>query len=186
MKYSLKLKKLPSLLGYILWKPSNTEQIMEKLNNFQIVYVGHTNLCKLCTTDHIMAHGTCGILKLGISQRPHSPIAEPGLPGGLFFFGGGGSTPRPKYYPVFMQIMIFKRVLPPPMYPIPPPPQKKAKTSRKPWELPLEALGNDQLCLERQPYWGQASSCKQSWCGRHGLSNILKLQATFLYSPTSR
>ena len=33
-----------------------------------------------------------------------------------------------------------------------------------------------------QPYWGQASSRKQSRCGRHGLSNILKLQATFLYS----
>ena len=32
------------------------------------------------------------------------------------------------------------------------------------------------------PYWGQASSRKQSQCGRHGLSNILKLQATFLYS----
>ena len=36
----------------------------------------------------------------------------------------------PKYYPVFMQIMIFKKVLPQ-MYPIPPPPQ--AKTSRKPY-----------------------------------------------------
>ena len=31
-------------------------------------------------------------------------------------------------------------------------------------------------------YWGQASSRKQSRCGRYGLSNILKLQATFLYS----
>ena len=31
-------------------------------------------------------------------------------------------------------------------------------------------------------HWGQASSRKQSECGRHGLSNILKLQATFLYS----
>ena len=30
--------------------------------------------------------------------------------------------------------------------------------------------------------WGQASSHKQSKCGRHDLSNILKLQATFLYS----
>ena len=29
---------------------------------------------------------------------------------------------------------------------------------------------------------GQVSSCKQSECGRHGLSNILKLQAMFLYS----
>ena len=33
-----------------------------------------------------------------------------------------------------------------------------------------------------QPYWGQASSRKQYRCGRHGLSNILKLQATFLYA----
>ena len=31
-------------------------------------------------------------------------------------------------------------------------------------------------------HWGQASSRKQSECGRHALSNILKLQATFLYS----
>ena len=31
-------------------------------------------------------------------------------------------------------------------------------------------------------HWGQASSRKQSECGRHGLSNIRKLQATFLYS----
>ena len=31
-------------------------------------------------------------------------------------------------------------------------------------------------------HWGQASSRKQSECGRHGLSNIPKLQATFLYS----
>ena len=34
-----------------------------------------------------------------------------------------------------------------------------------------------------QPYtWGQGSSRKQSRCGRHGLSNILKLHSTFLYS----
>ena len=31
-------------------------------------------------------------------------------------------------------------------------------------------------------HWGQASSRKQSKCGMHSLSNILKLQATFLYS----
>ena len=31
-------------------------------------------------------------------------------------------------------------------------------------------------------HWSEASSRKQSECGRHGLSNILKLQATFLYS----
>ena len=31
-------------------------------------------------------------------------------------------------------------------------------------------------------HWSQASSRKQSECGRHSLSNILKLQATFLYS----
>ena len=34
-------------------------------------------------------------------------------------------------------------------------------------------------------HWGQASSRKQSECGRHGLSNILKLQETFLYSKTN-
>ena len=38
------------------------------------------------------------------------------------------------------------------------------------------------LLGECNPYWGQASSHKQSRCGRYGLSNILKLQATFLYS----
>ena len=31
-------------------------------------------------------------------------------------------------------------------------------------------------------HWGQAGSRKQSECERHSLSNILKLQATFLYS----
>ena len=31
-------------------------------------------------------------------------------------------------------------------------------------------------------HWGQASSGNQSECGRHSLLNILKLQATFLYS----
>ena len=46
---------------------SNSERIMEKSRNFQIVYVGRTNLCKHCTTDHAR-----GIMKLGISQRPHS------------------------------------------------------------------------------------------------------------------
>ena len=35
---------------------------------------------------------------------------------------------------------------------------------------------------ECSPYWGQASSPKQSRCGRHGISHILKLQAAFLYS----
>ena len=49
---------------------------MEKSRNFQIDYVGRTNLCKHCTvTDHAR-----GIMKLGISQRPHSPIAELSLP----------------------------------------------------------------------------------------------------------
>ena len=38
------------------------------------------------------------------------------------------------------------------------------------------------LLGEYGPYWGQASSRKQFWCGSHGLSNILKLQARFLYS----
>ena len=31
-------------------------------------------------------------------------------------------------------------------------------------------------------HWGQTSSRKQSECGRHSLSTIFKLQATFLYS----
>ena len=48
-------------------------------------------------------------------------------------------------------------------------------------ELPLPLEVETSAC-QVQPYWGQASSRKQSRCGRHGLSNILKLQATFLYS----
>ena len=36
--------------------------------------------------------------------------------------------------------------------------------------------------IQSDPRWGQVSSRKQSECGRHGLSNILKLQATFLNS----
>ena len=40
------------------------------------------------------------------------------------------------------------------------------------WDSPAATLS----------HWGQASSRKQSECGRHGFSNILKLQATLLYS----
>ena len=41
---------------------------------------------------------------------------------------------------------------------------------------------NSERIMEKSRNWGQASSSKQSECGRHGLSNILKLQATFSYS----
>ena len=91
---------------------SNSERIMEKSRNFQIVYVGRTNHAR-------------GMMKLGISQQPHSPIAELSLP-------------------------------------------PEVVTISSAWRV--------------QPYWGQASLRKQFRCGRHGLSNILKLQATFLYS----
>ena len=47
--------------------------------------------------------------------------------------------------------------------------------------LPLE-LVTISSAWRVQPYWGQASSRKQSPWGRHSLSKILKLQATFLYS----
>ena len=52
---------------------SNSVWIMEKSRNVQIVglYMGRTNLCKHCTTDHAR-----GMMKLGIPQQPHSPIAE--------------------------------------------------------------------------------------------------------------
>ena len=99
---------------------SNSEWIMENSRNFQIVYVGHTNLCKHCTTDHAR-----GFMKLGISQSPHSPFAELSLP---------------------LEVVMISSA----------------------WRV--------------QPLLGSRSSCKQSRCGRHGLSNILKLQATFLYS----
>ena len=68
-----KIKKsyLPTLATSCENMASNSERIMEKSRNFQIVYVGHTNHCKHCTTDHVK-----GIMKLRISQRPHSPIAE--------------------------------------------------------------------------------------------------------------
>ena len=93
---------------------------MEKSRNFQIVYVGRTNLCKHCTTDHVR-----GIMKLGISQRPYSPIAELSLP---------------------LEVVMISSA----------------------WRV--------------QPLLGSRNSRKQSRCGRHSLSNILKLQATFLYS----
>ena len=47
------------------------------------------------------------------------------------------------------------------------------------------ARGIMKLGIPQPPHYpigGQASSRKQYECGRHGLSNILKLQATFLYS----
>ena len=66
---------LPSLATSCENMASHRERIKEKSRNFQIVYVGRTNLCKHCTTD--LARG---IMKLGISQRPHSPIAELSLP----------------------------------------------------------------------------------------------------------
>ena len=44
---------------------------MEKTRKVQIVYPARTNLCKHCTTDL-----TRGIMKLGIFQPPHYPIAE--------------------------------------------------------------------------------------------------------------
>ena len=49
----------------------------------------------------------------------------------------------------------------------------------KPCEIPYETGDSPAATLS---HWGQASSRKQSQCGTHGLSNILKLQAMFLYS----
>ena len=46
-------------------------------------------------------------------------------------------------------------------------------------EIPYETGVSPTATLS---HWDQASSRKQSECGTHGLSNILKLQATFLYS----
>ena len=81
-KYTLpifkKLLYLPSLATSCENMVSISERIMEKSRNFQIFYVGCTNLCKYCTTTHAR-----GILNLGISQRPHSPIAELSLPLGV-------------------------------------------------------------------------------------------------------
>ena len=97
---------------------SNSERVMEKSRNFQIVYVGHTNLCKHRTTDH--ARGI--IMKLWIPQPPHSPIAELLLP---------------------LEVVTISSA----------------------WKLE-----------------SAAPSGYQVRCGRHGLSNILKLQGMFLYS----
>ena len=44
------------------------------------------------------------------------------------------------------------------------------------------ARGVTKLGIPQPSHWGQVTSCKQSKCGTHGLSNILKLQAMFLYS----
>ena len=71
-----KIKKVafpPWLHPVKIWL--QTVRVLEKSRNFQIVYVGHTNLCKRCTTDHAR-----GIMKLGVSHSPHSPIAELSLP----------------------------------------------------------------------------------------------------------
>ena len=101
---------------------SNSERIMEKSRNFQIAYVGCTNLCKHCTTDHAR-----GIMKL------------------------------PRDFPATTLSHC------------------RAVTSA--WS------GNDQLCLESAAPTGvKQARRKQSRCGRHSLSNILKLQAMFLYS----
>ena len=98
---------------------SNSKQrIMEKSRNCQIVYVGRTHLCKHCTTDHVR-----GIMKLGISQPPLSPIAVLSFP---------------------LEVVTISSA----------------------WRVP----GSSEFMY------------KQSPCGRHGLSNILKLQAMFLYS----
>ena len=98
---------------------SNSERIKEKTRKFEIVYVGCTNLCKHCTSDHAI-----DIMKLEIPRPPHSPTEKLSLP---------------------LEVVRISSA----------------------WRV--------------QPYWGQTSSCKQSRCGRHGLSNILKLQAMFLY-----
>ena len=66
---------LPSLATSCKNMASNSERIMEKSKNFQVVYAGCTNLCKHCTTDHAR-----GIMKLGIFQRPHSTNAALSLP----------------------------------------------------------------------------------------------------------
>ena len=63
-------------------------------------------------------------------------------------------------------------------------PQKKIQNKPTDHALPL---GSNEVVTTSawrvQPiYWGQASSRKQSECGTHGLSNILKLQATFFFS----
>ena len=52
-------------------KGSNSEQIMEKSRNFQIVYVGRTNLCKHCTIEYVK-----GNMKLGISKSPQLSICR--------------------------------------------------------------------------------------------------------------
>ena len=41
----------PPWLRPVTKMASKSERIMEKSRNFQIVYVGRTNLCKHCTTD---------------------------------------------------------------------------------------------------------------------------------------
>ena len=88
--------KVPSLTTSCGNMASNSEQIMEKSRNFQIIYAGRTKLTfQNKPTDHVR-----GITKLAATLS----------------------------------------------------------------------------------HWGQASSRKQSRCGRHGLSNILKLQAMSLYS----
>ena len=52
--------------------------------------------------------------------------------------------------------------------------------------LPLSLMMWYRSALLGECRWDQASSRKQSQCGRHGLSNILKVQTTLLYSVYKR
>ena len=54
-----------------------------------------------------------------------------------------------------------------------------SKQTKRPCERHYETRDSPTTTLSQ---WGKASSRKQSEYGRHGLSNILKLQATFLNS----
>ena len=100
-----------------------------------------------------------GITKLGLSHLPHHARIQGGGQGGL-------GPPSPQNIAPPNSEARAKRALPPPPGP------------RGPWP----PLTKSWIRLCTLSHWGQASSRKRSECGRHGLSNILKLQATFLYS----
>ena len=122
-----------------------------------------TQTCQNTPTDHAR-----GITKLGIPTQ-HTAGADPG-----FLKGGGGQIrSTSKKGGPDGGANFGSNVKKPTSW------HKGGGGSRPPGPPPPRI----RTCTgEFSPYWGQGSSRKQSQCGRHGLSNILKLQATFLYS----
>ena len=149
---------------------------MKKSRHLQVVNVGRTHLCKHCTTDHArgivkqwgspttLSHciGTIPLsLPLGSNEVVTISSAwrvQPRLGSSEFTYLWGLTPPPPPLAHDVGFLTLSPKLDPPPFAWRP---NKLAPSLSKVLHPPL---------------------CKQSRCGRYGLSNILKLQATFLYS----